>query len=297
MFEIDNNVVKSCPQIKDKLVYDLVNGIDTTKDLNRTFKEKRSCLSRIVNFVNGKDELRQANINENLQFGLQACTSWLTELSHDMANHAHGMMLINQSVEDIHDKLGDITDYVADFKDEYLEFEAKVRDSFDHVHSRLKALEVQDQIAALFDAWSADSFIALSPLERSFLVLDRLYWGDYGAHIRTNIENTAMLKTLKERTLHKLIDQLKKDLGAKDKKQIIHINEWLSIDSTQKTNSSLRQALSYQGDWSDPHISGYVYTSTQVMLNDKQHKQPSFYMQDIERVANRMYDNVFGRVA
>ncbi|MPY07779.1 diguanylate cyclase regulator RdcB family protein [Moraxella catarrhalis] len=289
------DIETALPYIKDKMMIDFVNGLDTAKAIN-TQNHRRAANSgffaRNLFLLSGKAQMTQNNVNDHLLTGLEACRDYFKELSYHNQAHAVAISGLKEALSHTQNNMAEIAHFVADFKE-------LVDDRFQELDSRVFRLELKDrantQRQAVLKNWEAERLSDLSPMAQCFSVLDSLKWGDFGYYVGTlsNHEKEQCLDTL----MNEMVVIQKNLLGVSAQRDLPK-DTWLTAPTTTKAQA-LGQAVAYQGDWSwqDPTNYGMVFTATQYPMLDEpeqtKYKNISLPMIDSQRLVRRMSANVF----
>lgn len=281
------------PFIKDKMVIDFFNGLDTAKKLNKHNQKSKGFLERNLALLSGKTQHTQNNINDYVMVGLEACNAYIQEITAHERLHAQTIQQLHQTLSATELKTAEIANYVADLQEQ-------VDDMYANLNSRIQRLEISDransQMDSILTAWEAEQFHDLSPMGQCFLVLDTLKWGDYGFYLTTLDDNQkhSILQTLKNKMI-----VIQKNLMQQPANEDILKSIWLTPMRKNETSNVLQPALQYQGDWSweNPNYYNMAFTATQLpSLEDSEKSEFNglvIDMIDIERVNSRMLNDVF----
>ena len=179
--DLDENVRDRHTYIEEKIVLDLVNGVNVVaRDLNNSSKNKEKGFARIIDSVTGDSKKRQNLINENLIEGLNAATNWL----HD---HNKQLSRVDLKIKCIADELyrtqEEISKFYSKFKDTIFDvkilqkFHQDATNKFKEIENRLVKIEAQQHIDREIKRLGSLNL----PLEiEVFTVLDNLASGEFG---------------------------------------------------------------------------------------------------------------------
>ncbi|WP_201555517.1 diguanylate cyclase regulator RdcB family protein [Psychrobacter sp. 72-O-c] len=290
------SIAQNIPYLTDKMVIDFVNGLDTAKELNSKSLQPKSFVSRNLSLISGKTQRAQANVNDHLIAGLDACQHYFHEIFQSQQGHTHAIIEIHQTLKNTQLQTAELTHYVLDFQQQ-------IEKQVDKVSSRLDRLEsygyAYTQMGNVLSKLKAEKFSKLSLLGQCYTTLDTLYWGDFGLYLRTYNDETKkeeLLDTLE----NELIATFKQNLniGARED---LHQDQWLCLPDEREESEVLQHALAYQGDWSQQAPNEYpiVFMATQYndLPNDRkpEYKNISLNMIDIDRVTKRMIGEMTNR--
>ena len=291
------SIKENMPYLTDKMVIDFVNGLEAASELNSKTMQPSSFFSRNLSLVSGKTQQAQANINDHLIVGLEACQHYFHEVLQSQDSHTHAILDIHQKLKNTQLGVSKLTGYVLDFQ-------KQVEQQVYQVSNRLDRLEsygyAYTQMGNILSKLKAEKFSRLSLLGQCYTTLDTLYWGDFGLYLRTYTDDKKkdeLLETLE----NELIATFKQNLqiGAKED---LHQSEWLSLPNERQEAQALQHALAYQGDWSglSPNEYPIVFMATQYhdLPKDKkpEYKNLSLNMIDINRVSKRMIGEMNNRI-
>lgn len=284
------------PYIKDKMVIDFVNGLDTAKRLNQNNHEvSKSFIKRNLHLISGKRQMAQDNINDHLIAGLEACQAYFQEISAHQQAHASAIIQLNNKLNQTQTHVAEIASFVTALQKQVKEINYELT-------SRINRLEMSDraekQVDNVLHAWTAEKFAELSPMGQCFLVLDTLKWGDFGLFLEqlNPSERKQQLDTLE----NKIIVAQKTLLGRNANDDFLK-SQWLTPTLNRASTQDMQYALQYQGDWSwqNPQNLPMAFTATQLPLLEKEEAEKYNHlvvsMVDINRVSQRMLNNVFVR--
>lgn len=278
------------PYVKDKLLIDLANGTQVVKEQNAIQRQQTSSIwSRVKNGLSGQSAMRQANINEHLNVGLESCQNLLNELSQDVAKHSIALIELESRQQGLSNNIIELIHFSVDLKKELADVKSEV--------TSLKRIMMADlQMNRLMDKWKAGGLNQLSPLGRCYTVLDALYWGAFGQFVRNDINNKDASEFF-EHLRDKLIIRLQKDLDVESDRDVIR-DEWLRLP--ENSDPQLQNVLSFQGNWclNGPKDFPITFTATQwpemTSHNRIQYQNIPFALMDIERVTKRLIAERFG---
>lgn len=287
-------VEKNFPYIRDKMVIDFVNGLDVAQGLNqKQHQTSQSFIKRNLALLSGKTQMAQANINDHMIVGLQACQDYFKEMIYHQQAHAFAISQLDDVLKQTQSNVAEIAHFVADLQEQ-------VHDIHHALSSRIDRLEWSEragkQVEHLLSAWQAEQFSELSPMGQCFLILDNLKWGDFGFYLKQLNQNDRQkeLETLKSKIMI-----VQKSLLNKNVHDDLSRQTWLTPTISRASSADMQLALQYQGDWSWKNPSNYAmaFTATQypMLLEDEQKEYRSLMvdMIDIGRVSERMTRNVF----
>ncbi|OPH34075.1 Uncharacterised protein [Moraxella atlantae] len=292
-----NKIQTTFPYIKDKMVIDFINGLDTAKHLNQqNHAVSQDFIKRNLALISGKQQMAQSNINDHLIAGLEACQAYFAEISYHQQAHANAIIKLKQTLDQTQIHVTEIAYYVSDLQNQANQLQAELSQANRRIDQLEQSEKAKAQLEGLLSAWQAERFSQLSPMGQCFLVLDTLSWGDYGLYVRQldNNERQQQLDTLRNKIINVQKALLK--CGANDD---LLKQDWLKPTHRGTAQQELQAALQYQGDWSwqNPQRFAMAFTATQFpSLSSQQaarYNDLVISMIDINRVSQRMINNVF----
>lgn len=247
MFDIEKSkkITQVFPYVKDKMVIDLVNGLDVAKSQNQYAKQRNSkLLSRVLDSLSGRREMRQEEINDNLIASVETAHALIMELSQDITQHGIALLQVKDNINELQNNVGRLADEIMDIhnvlqqhKDELNDLESRLQDLKDDHYAVM-------QLEMLMTKWQAGGFKELSPMARAYTVLDALHYGEFGQYLRYG--QLDRIKKYTDLLKYKLTIQLKEDLHIKEN-QGATLKDWLWLP--ENVNQDLQDVLAYQGDW------------------------------------------------
>lgn len=102
------------------------------------------------------------------------------------------------------------------------------------------------QMDAVYDKWQVGKLDEYPLLVRLYLVLDEMYWGDFGTYCRQYKVNTDEIERLIEQVKNKAIIQMKEDMKSMNM-ETERVFTWQQEigSSLQKLNADRKQALTF----------------------------------------------------
>lgn len=291
------SIKENVPFLTDKMVIDFVNGLDAAAELNSKTMQSNGFFTRNLSLISGKTPQAQANINEHLITGLNACQHYFHEIMQSQDSHTHAIIEIHQKLKNTQLGVSELTDYVLDFQQQIEQQVCQVSNRLDRLESYGYAYT---QMGNILSKLKAEKFSKLSLLGQFYTTLDTLYWGDFGLYLRSYNEDKKrdeLLETLENELIATFKHNLK--IGARED---LHQSEWLSLPNERQETQALQYALAYQGDWSEKAPDEYpmVFMATQYhdLSEDKksEYKNLNLNMIDINRVSKRMIGEMNNRI-
>ncbi|MDY3205567.1 MAG: hypothetical protein RBR70_10900 [Arcobacter sp.] len=181
--DIDIQKIKSLeknhPYISDKLILDLINGVNVVaRDHHETLKKKEG-FNRFFGTLTGNSKKHQDMINENLIEGLNSCASWF--LDHDKKLSSLDKR-INGIVENTLNHFSKIKEKNKELEDKFKKFQEISINRFEKVEKEIKSLKIHTiidrEITSLEANTKYEMFEDISL--KIFLFMDNLFSGELG---------------------------------------------------------------------------------------------------------------------
>lgn len=280
------------PYVSDKAMIDFVNGLHVAQELNAVQQSRHTLSTRFLDSLSGNGKMRQDNINDHMIHGLESCLGLFQELSHDMERHGVALLALEHSIQNLENSQIKMVHHVLDLKNAVAEHKNELSDLKYELNANKRLILAEQQMNRLMDKWAAGGLNQLSPIGRCYAVLDALYWGAFGNHLRNDKNTSEFMDNLRD----KLIIRLQNDLNISRDKDLIR-DEWLRLP--ENTDAQLQTILAYQGDWSlkQPKDFSTTFTATQWQQLPSperiEYQNVPFAMMDIERVTKRLIRDRF----
>ena len=195
---LPREVLEEFPQLRDKAVIDVVNGMEVVGDHLRTRDENPgSMTSRVWDLITGEAARRQQAQDRSVEVVLKGVNGWLIALQTAqvrsdvaIARVAEHLRETRQFVMKLEAKHQQLQENVAAIKrqlDEHIERTDK------QLSELRKALCLEGAERRAWNAvervksrWESGRFDAFPPFLRAVLAANDLYWSDFGAFLRLN---------------------------------------------------------------------------------------------------------------
>ncbi|MFU1795404.1 diguanylate cyclase regulator RdcB family protein [Paenibacillus azoreducens] len=195
-----HRLIDVVPVLQDKMIVDLVNGIEVTQDHIRV-KEDRSkrIWSRMTDAFTGKSDARQRKIDQNLNEGLRTTMVWLEELQASQIQSDRALAYVTNKLSETRSGIVRLVDKHMEMKSEVQQLDEKLNDLEErflqqnrHIHEKIHFMDMRQnamvQMNTEFDKWAGGAYAQFSPLVQLFLVLENLNWGPFGIYDAINPE-------------------------------------------------------------------------------------------------------------
>lgn len=193
-------LIAGVPVLQDKMIVDLVNGIEVTRDHIRV-REKKNCniWTRMTNAFTGKSAAQQQRIDQNLNEGLQTTMMWLENLQASQIQTDRALAYVTHKLSETRNGIVKLVEKHVDLKNEVQQLDEKLNHLEAHflqqnryLQEKIHIMEIRQnamiQMNVEFDKWACGGYASFSPLVQLFLVLENLSWGAFGTYDAINPE-------------------------------------------------------------------------------------------------------------
>lgn len=273
---LSKKTTQAHPHLKDKMVVDLINGLEVVDDHIKVSESRHKPLARLIDGVTGKGKQRQNLINKNLAEGLKTASIWLQKHESDfiqvnLALGTIGNKLIETraGVMKVDSKVGSLKDYVLDFEKVIKEKQKKLGDYIQCVDLRTKA---DAQMGREIDFWEAGNLNHLPLPLRVFTVLDNLRNGSFALFMQNKATSTERSDYM-EHLRSKIRLAVANDLDEKPDDMLFK-QEWFSLyDLSHKLDPIEKESLIYLSSWANRREKTAVF-SVHSMLEEPNDRLP-----------------------
>ncbi|BAY48049.1 hypothetical protein SAMD00079811_56680 [Scytonema sp. HK-05] len=243
------------PQLTEKAIVDYVNGLEVLDDHLR-FRDQTNdkFLTRIWDNITGRTAQRQQIIDRSITTNIKIVSIWLEDiqlyqaksdiatahLARKLKETRQGVMLLQEQ----HKKQAE---NVQKIKQRLEQFEIQVDKRWTKLESEVQYLSAKAHLDQVSTKWQARQLKKYPPLAGLYLMIDELYWGNFGIYCRKEF-GTSEVHQLMEQLGDKALILMKTDLKG-DVSQLMFPEEWLS--PIQNLPEESREALSYLSNWAD----------------------------------------------
>ena len=276
-----NDSLKDMPFLREKCIVDMINNIDVANDHIQQQKNSSSFFTRLSDSITGKGNLRQIEINRNLQVGLKNVSQLINILTDDITQVNNALCYVSNQVKNIQQHMVKQVNYMVELRHDFENFKQNVNHKLSSIEHEIHRINIEQrvdtEINMAFEKWEAGRLHNFKPAERYYLTLENLSWGSTGYLYNTN---KAKRQEIKERIINKSIIQLRKDLVG-------YVNE-IGVSITDCISEHNPENLQYASDWADSS-SPFV-----LAINGKHNVYvPSITQIEIigERMALEVFDN------
>lgn len=274
------------PQLADKAIVDLANGLLVTKDHLGEQSKPKGRLIRLLDSLSGEASRRQHAINASLASQMQVTVLYLKDLE---VAQSHSLLAIQKVASHV----GTVVTEVTQLGDALVELEedvASIRRDVEMCRQDLQRVDMEQSatraVTAIFDHWEAGHWMECSPLERTFLAMDALYWGPFGDCVRVAKRAIAdqYLKIARDKAAARLRGELEWDVLRP-----IPLSNWTEV---RRRPSLLADSVAYLAD-TDNSRQPLCQVIASPNLAEAMPRVPKVL--SIERAIDRIVEEVFVR--
>lgn len=211
---IGGSMLRRHPQLSEKAVVDYVNGLAVVDDHLRHRAAPRSMFAQIWRTVVGSEIRQQQLIDTHFATGLAAAAAWLQDLQAFQAESDVALTVIAEMLTDTRARLDETAAELNRLLGPVLEsIDARLLDVTQRVDELEARVGAEAQLAGLVGRWETGDMRSLPPLASAFLVVDELWWGDFGRYCRVARDRSATAE-LVQRAAVRLAALLAASLGV-----------------------------------------------------------------------------------
>lgn len=260
-FGLSEELLKEAPaHLTDKMIVDLVNGIEVIDDQIKVSKTRTSKFERFRDSFSGRSKHRQDLINDNLAKCMDSTRVWLQ-------NHDYEIASINLAITKITDKLLETRSGVMqlnskhnDLADSVINLAKAVDDKNEKLFNYIRDVDLRTradrQLDRVIAKWQAGGYRHENTCTTVYMVLDDLKNNDFGLYLECGSANfkdkQVMLLHLKDALQNQLCNEL-----SISSRSFHHNNGKFSIQDLAEDLARLNKAntlsLNYLSDWSNKH--------------------------------------------
>lgn len=193
-------LLEKVPILQDKMIVDLVNGIEVTHDHIRVREVRNQNLfHRIWDRISGQADNRQQQIDQNMASGLAAAANWLQHLQakqirsdRALAHVANKLLETREGVQRLAASHMELRLEVQVLSDQLEDLEHRFQLQMNELHLKMQAMDRRQsamaQMSREFDKWESGRYREFSPTTQLLIVLETLSWGSFGLYDDLNPE-------------------------------------------------------------------------------------------------------------
>lgn len=257
-FDISITTQEKYPHLTDKLVVDLINGIEVIKDHNKVSESVSSSrVKRFLGGLSGSSRHRQDLINKNVAESLHATSQWLQ-------THESDFLIVNNSLSVISEKLlqtrqgvmqldRKLNSHVDDLRQSIAELEQVTTNKSQQLQNHIETIDIrtraENQLHSEDKKWQAGKLQKLPPELKVYVFLDNLRNGAFSVYykVASQTEKSRLFLDVKNTLSIRLAD----DFGVKSqdcKLEEVWVRTSESINPDMLEQDDLH-SISYLSSW------------------------------------------------
>lgn len=257
-FAISESTKQKHPHLNDKMVVDLINGIEVIKDHNKVSESvSKSRVKRFMGAVSGSSRHRQDLINKNVTESLHVASKWLQK-------HESDFLIVNNSLSVITEKLlqtrqgvmqldQKLNINVDQLRHAISELEEVTSQRSQQLHDYVRTVDIrtraESHLLSEDKRWQAGKLRQLPPELRVYVFLDNLRNGAFSLYLNSvkSTERTRLLSDVKNTLAIRLAD----DSGVKAQDNSLE-NIWIKTSESinlDKLEADDFHSISYLSSW------------------------------------------------
>ena len=157
MFESLQDLQQQVPIVSDKVLVDLVNGIQVNDDLIR-FRQNRSFIGRLFDGVTGSDRDRQILIERNLNVGMKSLHQWVLALADNLRISNIALEITQAKLLETRNALRNHRQEIDILKQITEHLQIQLNDHEQRIHNleqRVYRIETIQKIDGIINAWKS----------------------------------------------------------------------------------------------------------------------------------------------
>lgn len=249
------------PGLPHKIVLDVVNSINVAQDIERVQSDRNKIRHRLMDSITGVASKRQKAVNENNTEAIRGLFDFAVGL-------AKSIELTTSVLTQVNNQLHEVNQHIEYLATDICELHGRLEQYIDWSQQRIAQLqETLTQIATeqrahthlerVVDKWAAGRLNQYSPLSQLYLVIDDLYWGNFGELCKCYPDSQACKDGIRH-AQDKLLIQLQSNMETKAS---IELAKWMP--DKQILSQEEQRTLAYMGDWTNKH-QHFPLTATNV---------------------------------
>lgn len=282
--------LKNIPHLSERMLVDLVNGLEVTEDLLK-FKENQGGFSRFVGFIDGSNRRRQIMIEQNHQRSLESLTSWVLELTKNGTYTNKAITYIGDRLIETRKAVQQLMDLSMKNHSLVQEHEVKLKHLEEYIQNtreelgrRIEAVKNENdaryRIDEVVEAWKADAiYSGYPPYIQMLFVIQDLNRGDEGHILFSNTRYKAHIFNIIINTL-----KYKYNIGKTDYRSLkMMLTSYCSVDSNLRRDITCYLCEATNGSLLLSSIRDYVESNavpSWLEESQKQGKLSTFYQTD-----------------
>jgi hypothetical protein len=236
------------PQLIEKALVDLVNGLEVVDDQLRFQARPTGLVCRLWNSFVGEQSRRQHLIDEIVYTSLESVTAWLQDIQAFQTQSDLTLTIVTDRLTETRLQVENLS----------TEFEDAIDMALSNFAGRLEGIECQVseidlrskarlQLDVQIQRWMQDNEEDLPPVGAVFLLIDRLWWGDFGGYVRRADDDKAKAD-LVEIAQNCIGDCLAVRLNLNPKDMLQTASLMMPLKSMSRENGEVISYLADKGD-------------------------------------------------
>jgi hypothetical protein len=279
------NQLELHPQLKEKAIFDYFNGLEVLEDHVRfRNKNNNNLLTRILDSLNGIAVKRQNIIDDNITASLDTVSIWLQDIQRYQAKSdiavnclANKLIETRQGVMRLQERHKELREQVQAMYQDINRRLTQVNHDVSSMKSDIQYFNANDHLIRVFKKWEREQLKLYPPLARLYIVIDELYWGDFGIYCRSKFGEkkvNELMQDLADKALSQMAKDLK-DLGEKDLKGLGNYMSQLMfpqkfLNPINDLPEELREVIGYLSDWAEPQIAPVSWAIKKAALRESE---------------------------
>lgn len=185
-------LLEDIPQLREKTVVDVVNGLEVVDDQLRWRDEYLgSFLNRLWDNMIGASARRQQSIDRGAQGVLSGMNDWLHALQAAQAESDIALARVAERLSETRQGVMKLQARHRELRDEVKTLDGRLEAhigsteaALSKLHEELALGRAYDAVARAKERWLHKRYDGLPPLLRTVLAANELYWGRFGAFLR-----------------------------------------------------------------------------------------------------------------
>lgn len=258
------------PHLQDKLIVDLIQSIEISRDHIKVSQKRNRPLTRFLDSVSGKTQQRQNLINQNLTEGLDAATQWLKK-------HESDFIFVNQNLEKLTHKLIETRTGVMRLNGKVNEisarlqiFETEAKYQLNQLHEYITTIDLrqqaESQIGREANRWKAGRLNHLPIHLKVITMLDNLRNGTFNVYLQHKAHDTKKQQLLEDVT-NELRILVANDLNISSSDEALN-RDYFSLLPKNDLPRESKNNLIYLSAWTDKKLHPTTYTVRSMLADN-----------------------------
>ena len=178
------------PHLPTKVLVDLVNGFDVTRDHLRVAEQTdANFLKRLLAGITGETQARMTRVSAMLVEGLEVTTEWLKDIEIGIEENDLAVGIVARYLHALERRLDNAHIELRDEMRETLHLTStRLEQKYEALEGRVQIVELRGAAEMhqhlIIDRWSDSNCYNYPPIAVALLIASELWWGDFGSYIR-----------------------------------------------------------------------------------------------------------------